>query len=190
MCIVSACESGKKDKPAYELLVSGEFDAYKQLPHIKCDSLKTDSLGLFTYKDSLFTGVCFTNYPNQAEKLEERQIFKGKLHGNRVMFSPKGDTLNLNLYNHGRVIRTFKGTTEVVDCDSLEVREDRKNRQVKYHFGEPFTGRCQKYYTGEDSLQLYLKEEYYRGLKDGESIVYDKNGEVIIKEEYELGERI
>ena len=189
--LIFSCQSSDKEAAAMEQLVLGEFDAYKQMPHIPCDSLSENNLGLYTYQDSLFTGVCFTNYPNQEElKLEQRQIFQGKLHGNRVMFSPKGDTLTLNLYNHGRVVRTFRGTTEIVNCDSLELKEDRNNRLVKFHFGEPFTGRCQKYYSGDDSLQLYIKEEYYRGLKDGEAVVYDKDGSVILKELYELGEKI
>jgi hypothetical protein len=187
--IFSACGEGET-VGVQERLLKGEFEAYGELARVHCDSLYIDSMsGEYSINDSLFTGVCFTHYPNASNDLENRQIFQGKLHGHRIMFGPKGDTLMLNLYNHGQLIRESIGRNEVCLCDSLEVREE-GGKEYRYYFNERYTGRCEKYYPGEDSTQLYIEANYLKGLSHGEMIVYGKDGEVIIREKYLEGEKI
>lgn len=187
--LISACD-GTKSEGVQERLLKGEFEAYGELARVHCDSLYQDTITEeYAFNDSLFTGVCFTHYPNSNNDLENRQIFQGKLHGHRIMFGPNGDTLMLNLYNHGRLIRESIGRNEVCLCDSLEVREE-DGIEYRYYFNERYTGRCEKYYPGEDSTQLYIEANYLKGLSHGEMIVYDKEGEVIIREKYLEGEKI
>ncbi len=170
-----------------ERLLSGEFDAYSYLPTINCDSLATDDSGNILYEDSLFSGVCVMYYPNGESVLEARQIFRGKLHGNRILFSPKGDTLSMNLYNHGRLLRESIGQNEVVHCDSLEVFRNDSGDEIRYYFGEPYNGFCETYYP-DDSTAIYTKASYSKGLKHGDFLVYDRSGEIILKEYYQAGE--
>lgn len=184
-----SCDN-KQEKAISERLLKGEFDAYQDLQKIHCDSLYEDSLtNRYYLKDSLYTGVCFTLYPNSENALENRQIFKGNLHGHRIMFGPKGDTLMMNLYNHGNLLRESIGRNEVCLCDSLEIRT-RDGKEYRYYFNESYTGKCEKYYPGEDSLKLYIESNYLRGLPHGEMKVYDKEGNIIISETYLEGEKV
>lgn len=180
---------GDDSKNVSERLLKGEFSAYESLPEVPCDSLTLDSLDN-TYKvdDTVFTGVCFTSYHNTNSRLEKRQIFEGKLHGNRILYSPKGDTLSVNLYNHGKLIRESIGEREVCHCDSLETREVNE-KELKFYFDEPYTGRCKKYYP-EDSTALYIEASYREGLPHGEMKVYSLDGEVIMSEKFSEGEKI
>jgi antitoxin component YwqK of YwqJK toxin-antitoxin module len=185
----SACNNSN-DKAISERLLKGEFDAYQDLDRVHCDSLVEDTIaGEIYFKDSLFSGVCFTYYPNTENELENRQIFKGKYHGHRIMFGPKGDTLMLNLYNHGKLLRESIGNNEVCLCDSLEVIE-KDGKDYSYYFDQPYTGKCEKYYPGEDSSKLYIEENYLRGLSHGEMVVYGKDGDVILKEKYFEGVKV
>lgn len=187
MLLVACNESKKQD--VSERLLKGEFSAYESLPEVHCDSLTLDSLDN-TYKvdDTVFTGVCFTTYHNTNSQLENRQIFQGKLHGNRILYSPKGDTLSVNLYNHGKLIRESIGESEVCHCDSLETREI-DEQELKFYFDEPYTGRCKKYYP-EDTTAIYIEARYREGLPHGEMKVYSRDGEVIMSEKYNEGEKI
>jgi hypothetical protein len=184
-----SCDS-KSEKAIADRLLKGEFDAYRDLARVHCDSLYEDTItGDIFLSDSLFTGVCFTYYPNSNDLLENRQIFNGKYHGHRIMFGPKGDTLMMNLYNHGVLLRESIGRNEVCLCDSLEIREE-DGKEYRYYFDERYTGKCEKYYPGDDSLKLYIEANYLRGLSHGEMLVYDKEGEVIIKEKYFEGLKV
>lgn len=187
--IFVACDNSN-NQAISERLLKGEFDAYQDLERIHCDSLYEDTTtNIIYFEDSLFSGVCFTYYPNSEEELENRQIFKGKYHGHRIMFGPKGDTLMLNLYNHGVLLRESIGNNEVCICDSLEIVE-KDGKDYRYYFGQPYTGKCEKFYPGEDSLKIYIEENYLKGLSHGDMLVFDKEGEIILKEKYFEGEKV
>jgi antitoxin component YwqK of YwqJK toxin-antitoxin module len=49
----------------------------------------------------------------------------------------------------------------------------------------PFTGRCEKFY--ENSNQLYMESSYKKGILDGYTIYYNRDGSTILMEKYELG---
>ena len=189
--IIQSCSERKpSEKVIHQRIISGEFEAYHHLPSYPCDSLQIDSLNKYRLEDSLYTGICFTKYPNINAKLEIRQIFRGELHGNRMILSPKRDTLSLNLYKHGKLIRKSVGTGEIIHCDSLEVFKNDQGKELRYYFGEPYTGRCKRFYPDGDSTQIYLEASYSKGLPHGDHIIYDRNGNQILKEQFINGEKV
>jgi hypothetical protein len=173
-----------------ERLLQGEFDAYVHTQRVECDSLYVDSLGFYRLSDSLFTGVCFTNFPNQQVKFEERQIFRGQMHGHHLLFTPKGDTISVNLYNQGKLLRKSIGKGEVVNCDSLQVEIHADGSEISTYFGAPYNGTCHRYYPEPDTQQVYLTIPYSNGKVHGEMFIYDKQGNVLVKEVYNEGEKI
>lgn len=185
-----SCAERNSEEVLRERLISGEFEAYHSLPQIPCDSLTTDSKGKFFISDSLFTGVCFTEYKNLNAKLEMQQIFRGELHGYRILLSPKGDTLSMNLYNHGKLIRAAIGENERVNCDSLEIFTNEQGKEVRFYFGEPFNGICERYYSEEDTTAIYMRANYRNGLQEGDVIIFDRTGNEIIRETFIRGEKV
>lgn len=187
---VFSCQSeGVGTKEAHQRLVSGEFDAYSHFSSVPCAELEEDSLGVYYQSDSLFTGVCYTTYPNSGTKLEIRQIFEGKLHGHRFLLAQTGDTISMNLYRHGKLLRESIGRNEVCHCDSLEIVE-KDGVEYRYYFDAPYTGRCQKFYPESDSTQLYIESNFTNGLLSGKTTVYDRQGNIILEEKYLDGEKL
>jgi len=174
-----------------ERLLKGEFDAYTETQRIHCDSLYIDSNETHFVNDTtLFTGVCFKNYQNMDAKLEEKQIFQGKLHGHHLLYSMRGDTISMNLYKNGVLIRKSIGKEETVHCDSLRPGQNLAGEDILLYFDEPYNGRCQKFYPAPDSTIVYIVIPYHQGKVDGEMIIYDKSGSPILKEFYVNGEKL
>lgn len=190
MGFLLSCGDEMTQEALRERLISGEFDAYHSLPQIPCDSLAADDQGKYLLDDSLFTGICYTNYENIDAKLEIRQIFQGELHGYRMMLSPKGDTLSMNLYNHGRLIRASMGENERVNCDSLEVFTNNQGKEVRFYFGDPYTGICERYYSDLDTTAIYMRASYRNGLPEGDLIIFDREGNEILRETFVRGEKL
>ncbi len=175
-----------------ERLLLGEFDAYEYLPTVHCDSLVLDTLNNLTYQDSLFSGICFVNFENSSSKQQIQQIFRGKLHGNSLLLSPKGDTISMRLYNHGRFTRELVAGYTTVICDSLDVFQNDLGNQVVFFDGLPFTGKCVSYFDpieSDDSLlQIEKIKPYARGVLEGEVILYNSEGEEVNRKMYKGGE--
>lgn len=185
-----SCQSESlSTKDAHKRLVSGEFEAYSHFSSVPCKELTEDSLGNYSQDDSLFTGVCYTTYPNTGAKLEIRQIFNGKLHGHRFLLAQTGDTISINLYSHGKLLRESIGRNEICNCDSLEVVEQ-NGIKFRYYFDEPYSGRCQKFYPESDTTQLYLESNFTNGLLSGSKRIYDRQGNIILEEKYLDGEKL
>ena len=171
--------------------MKGEFDAYTHTQRIHCDSIYVDSNQVHYLNDTiLFTGVCFKNYPNIDSKLEEKQIFQGKLHGHHLLYSMRGDTISMNLYKDGKLIRKSIGKEEIVHCDSLQTGQNLAGDDIMLYFDEPYNGRCQKFYPAPDSNKVYITIPYHEGKVDGEMIIYDRTGTPILKEFYVNGEKM
>ncbi|MDX1652111.1 MAG: hypothetical protein R3277_06440 [Brumimicrobium sp.] len=183
-------ETKVNDQQIEKRLLSGEFEAYSHLPSVPCDSLFQDSTGMYYRYDSLFTGECYLNYPNMDSRYEIRQIFKGKLHGNRILLSPKGDTLNRNIYNHGELVRKSVGKEEQIHCDSLVLKLMPNGKEVVEYLGNPFTGKCVRYFPAPDTNQIYLQIPYKQGKIHGTMIFYSKQGKEILTEDYREGEKL
>tara|TARA_B100000508_G_scaffold55003_2_gene42629 strand:+ start:31686 stop:32288 length:603 start_codon:yes stop_codon:yes gene_type:complete len=171
-----------------ERLSKRDFSVYKQLPSCSCDDL-TEKDGLYYKSDSLYTGNCHLNYPNIDAKYEIRQLYKGELYGNRILLSPKGDTLSQNEYKQGDVIREDVGTKEVCNCDELEKIERADGKKIAKYYNEPFTGICQSFFPAPNDDKIYLEAKYEKGVLNGVTKIYDKNGKVILKERYSNGEK-
>lgn len=171
-------------------ILSGDFDAYDQLESCRCDSLKIDSLNTYFKDDSLYTGVCFLTHVNSDKKSELRQLFKGKLHGNRIEFSEKGDTISQSIYSFGKLKNRI--TDELINChcDSLlETVNDEQESQM-YYQEIPFTGSCHRFFPIPDTNKVYLEIQYLNGVIHGDMIFYDRKGNQILTEVYEKGEKV
>lgn len=189
--LLVACNATDNSPEAIrERLLKGEFDAYSHTQRVPCDSLVSDSLGVYRYNDSLFTGVCYENFPNLNVKLVERQIFRGKMHGHHLLYTPKGDTISVNLYNQGKLIRKSLGKSEVVNCEALETSQNLAGEEIKLYFGTPYDGTCHRYYPAPDTNQIYISIPYHKGRVDGELIIYDRQGNILVKEKYDNGMKI
>jgi antitoxin component YwqK of YwqJK toxin-antitoxin module len=189
--VFAGCAPSDSPEDIRERLLKGEFDAYTLTERIHCDSIYIDSNDVHYINDTtLFTGVCFENYPNVDSKLKEKQIFQGKLHGHELLYSMRGDTISMNLYKNGRLIRKSIGKEEIVHCDSLTAGENLAGEDILLYFDEPYNGKCQKFYPAPDSNIVYIIIPYHEGKVDGEMIIYDKAGIPILKEFYVNGEKL
>ena len=191
LILIISCDQKDNTKDVYEKLLNGEFEAYTFTDRVLMDSIKLDSNNLYLIKDTiLFTGIAYRNYPNLETTLEEKQIFQGKMHGHHLLYSINGDTISMNLYKSGILIRKSIGKDEVIPCDSLVNSIDDEGNSIYYYFEEPYTGRCQKYYPAPDSNQIYISIPYLNGIIDGEVYHYNKSAEVILTEHYAKGKKI
>lgn len=165
-----------------------DFTVYKELPSCSCNDLE-EIEGLYYREDSLYTGNCFLNYPNLDQKYEIRQLFLGELHGNRIILSPKGDTISRNEYKKGDVFRENVGE-ETCHCDDLEKFERADGVVIHKYFNDPFTGTCQRFYPAPNDDKIYLEAAYENGKLHGVTKMFDKNGDVILKEKYVEGKKL
>lgn len=170
-------------------ILSGDFDMYEQLDICRCDSLEIDSLNIYYKNDSLYTGVCYSTYPNSERKSEVRQIFKGQLHGNRIELSTEGDTLVKSIYNLGELVNRTTKELIMCHCDSLIQVTKENDKTLMFYTDVPFTGICQRFFPTPDTNKIYLEMPYKNGLVEGEMIFYNRRGEKILSEFYENGEK-
>lgn len=169
-------------------LKSRDFSVYAQLPSCSCNDLTKED-NLFYKGDSLYTGSCYLSYPNIDAKYEIRQLYNGELYGNRIILSPKGDTLSQNEYKQGKVLREDVGTKEVCNCEDLEKIERADGSTISKYFDEPFTGVCQRFFPAPNDDKIYLEAKYKEGKLHGTTKIFDKNGNVILKERYANGKK-
>lgn len=172
-----------------ERLLSGEFEAYAYLPSVPCDTLELDSLGNYLNQDSLYSGICFEYFENSKKKRKVHQIFKGKLHGNSLVLGANGDTISMQLFNHGKFVRDLKLGEEKVNCDSLELFQNNEGRQVYFYKGSPFTGNCISYFLN-DSTVIQQQKSFFNGVLEGEVIIYDSLGNPVDTSMYSNGDLI
>lgn len=165
-----------------------DFTVFKELPSCSCNDLEEID-GSFYQGDSLYTGNCYLNYPNLDAKYEIRQLYKGEFYGNRILLSPKGDTLSQNEYKHGDMLRQDVGSKEVCECSALETIERADGSVIANYYDTPFTGTCQRFFPAPNDDKVYLEVTYKNGVIHGNTKVYDKNGKVILKEHYVNGEK-
>lgn len=177
------------DEPVHEKLLNGRFDAYESTLHCDCGELDKDSTATYKKQDSLFTGVCTTTYPGSELKMEEKQIFEGKLHGNYRIYSKEGDTLTTTLYFNGELDGVEDQTPSTCACDELENQKKASEKEIalKTYNGIPYTGTCKQFYPGLDSTQVYMEIPYLDGYTEGKMIIYSKDGKPLMMQQYEKG---
>lgn len=186
--LVFSCSQELSHEEIEKRIKKRDFTVFKELPSCSCNDLE-EKEGLYYQKDSLYTGNCYLNYPNLDKKYEIRQLYLGELHGNRIILSPKGDTLSQNEYKKGNVLRENVGK-ETCHCDDLEKFERADGIIIHKYFNTPFTGTCQRFYPSPFQDKVYLEASYENGKLHGITKMYDKNGNIILKEKYSEGEKL
>lgn len=192
LLVFIACQSEqKKDTKAInQKILAGDFDMYEKLDICRCDSLQIDSLNTYYKHDSLYTGVCFYTYPNSNKKSEIKQIFKGQLHGNRIALSEEGDTLVKSIYNLGELVNQITSEPIVCHCDSLNKISNENDETLMLYKDLPFNGVCQRFFPVPDTNKIYLEIPYKNGFIHGDMIFYNRQGNEILAEPYENGEKV
>lgn len=192
LTILVACQSDQKPdtQTINKQILSGDFEMYEHLSTCNCDSLTIDSTDTYYKNDSLYTGVCYTNFLESEKKAEIRQLFKGQLHGNRINLSKQGDTLVQSIYNLGELKSKTTSELQVCHCDSLNEIINEETGKLMYYEDAPFTGICNRYFPLPDTNKIYLEIPYKNGLVHGDMIIYDRRGKEILTEVYEEGEKV
>jgi hypothetical protein len=150
-----------------------------------CDTLEIDSLGNHTLKGKAFTGSCVSHYNGTEDKYLEKNILNGLLHGKVTYFDRSGELLLEEFYENGEQKHTGESETGLTcDCSDLEI-QDMQGMSIYKLNGTPFTGRCEKFY--QNSTQLYMESNYRKGILDGYTIYYNRDGSTILMENYEAG---
>lgn len=178
--LIISCESNsKKVAKIHERLISGEFDAYENLLKVDCDSLSMDTLNQFVYQDSLFTGVCHSFYPSSSKIMEIKQIFRGKLHGNKLNLSENGDTISRYIYNNGRIINKFEPQKiNACKCNELETYTSQEGKSIYFYQDQPYTGFCVDHHES-DTSKIKQSKQFLNGFETGISYKYNLAGEKI-----------
>ena len=85
LALLASCNS-TKDNTIVEL---GENKEVDMSALCNCDSLLTNNEGLLSLKTEVFSGRCFSNYPNSDQKYIEKEILKGEYHGKELILTNK-----------------------------------------------------------------------------------------------------
>ncbi|MFT4600156.1 MAG: hypothetical protein ACI857_000326 [Arenicella sp.] len=156
----------------------------------ECNALDIDTTGTMFLDAKTFTGLCTENYHGTDSKYIEKHILDGRLHGKIVYYDKMGEILIEELYENGEKKRS--GELEFISCECKElVREDAviPNMPTTFYLDDiPFTGTCTDFYPG--TSQTYMEVTYKKGLLNGRSSYYDREGEVMYTEKYAEGKLI
>jgi antitoxin component YwqK of YwqJK toxin-antitoxin module len=151
-----------------------------------CDSLATNSTGILTLKTEVFSGKCFSNYPNSDQKYIEKEILKGEYHGKVTYFDKQGELLYSETYNKGASLGDVENQP---NCNCMDIDRRDENGVKKHYLNKSlYTGKCSDNFPNSD--QVYLEANYKDGLLHGYTIYYQKDGKVLIIHNYENGEII
>lgn len=152
-----------------------------------CVDLLVDSTGFHSKGGKAYTGVCTDYYPGSEDKYIEKNLLDGYLHGTVVYYSRSGDELMKEMYQKG--VKRQSGDTDflVCDCTDLEkVTNADPQLPNRYFLDEiPYTGRCQQFFP--ETNQMSVESHYKKGLLDGYTSYYDKQGNTLYIEEYQMG---
>lgn len=153
-----------------------------------CNTLAIDSLGNHFLNDKPFTGTCISYYDQSDSKYLEKNILNGRLHGKVEYYSRTGEMILQEFYEDGKQKRSG-GTDGASTCDCSElIIQEVQGMSVYKLDNAPFSGKCQKYYSGES--QIYMESSYKNGLLNGYTIYYNRDGSTILMEKYENGELV
>lgn len=169
---------------------SGTLKESEMMDTCECKVLDTDTTGMHYLNDKPYTGTCINYYPETQTKYIEKSILNGKIHGKVTYYSKKGDVLIEEVYEAGNKKRS--GNVDVLTCQCSELeKQETHYPAVPYRYlldDIPYTGTCEEYYP--DSDQLYMRVSYKKGVLDGHTIYYNKDGSTLLIERYENGELV
>jgi hypothetical protein len=176
--IFNSCTTTQND----EQIELGENMQSKPMETCNCDSLELNG-ELLSFEGTIFTGLCFLNYPMSDQRYVEKQILDGKIHGNVVYYDKNDNVLFEEMYING----VQDKNEDYCNCSDLVV-EQKGEIKKNYLNGKPFTGKCEDFFL--DTEQVYLEANYIGGQLDGFVNYYSKNGNVVMIQKYELGEYV
>src|SRR5687768_17418027 len=171
LALAVSCSSDSADQTP-----QGSTSISEQTPEEICDCsvLAIDSLGNHTQDGKSFTGTCVSYYDGSENKYLEKNILNGLLHGKVTYFDRTGEILLEEFYESGKQKRSGDSETGLTcDCSELKIQEMQGMSIYKLD-DVPFTGRCEKFY--ENSNQLYMESSYKKGILDGYTIYYNRDG--------------
>lgn len=184
------CSQEKKETENAEKKELGNFKKTEALPNCSCSDLEKDSTGTVSLLNKeLFTGICYSYYPNDSSKvMEEIQYLDGKIHGYYKVYSPSdGSVLTEDQYIAGK--KQSSGDIYRCNCDDLKVEKIGAEKLNTYTLlGKKFTGICEKF--SKDSKFKIMDMEFVDGLLEGNSIYYDQYGDPITADVYSKGKMI
>lgn len=184
--IVAAC-SGSNDKKQAGNTSDGTVMQSELRDTCECKDLTIDSTGLHLSNGLKYTGVCVSYYPNSSEVYMEKNILDGFLHGKNSFYDKEGNLLVQEVYEKGEKKRS--GEVDYLSCDCADLEKIEGNGtdgKPRYLLDKiPFTGTCEKLYP--ESNQVYMKLTYKKGLLDGLSSYYAKDGTTLYHEKYSMG---
>lgn len=176
-----SCETKEDNEVSIEL---GHNKEIENLPECNCDSLTLNESDQLVLSESIFTGICFLNYPGGDQKYIEKQILDGTIHGKITYFDKSGEVLFDETYNNGKLLNNAENKSR---CNCMDlVMKDGENNLMKNYLNESlFTGTCQDFFPNSD--QIYLEANYKNGLLDGFTIYYQKDGSVSLMQDFKEG---
>jgi len=180
--LITACNSNQ-DTTQVELGENKEVDMSAEC---NCDSLKTDTTGVLILESEVFSGKCYSNYPNSSQKYIEKEILKGEYHGKVSYFDKQGNLLYSETYSKGESMGDIENQP---NCNCMDIEMKDENGVKKHYFNSSlYTGKCSDNFPDTD--QVYLEANYKNGLLHGYTIYYKKDGQVLMMHNYENGEII
>lgn len=173
--------SNKKD------LNTGKFQE-EEIPTCDCTSLITDSLGMAYLDSTLYTGLCFSYYPDSKDKMEERPYLKGQLHGNYLVFDKESqDTISSVKYINGSLENDNLNKNNNCDCKEL-TRKKEDDKDIWMMKNHRYTGTC--YVMNADTTQKIMERSFKNGLVHGDQMIFDNYGEIVQMDQYWKGDLI
>tara|TARA_B100000809_G_C15018442_1_gene487551 strand:+ start:250 stop:849 length:600 start_codon:yes stop_codon:yes gene_type:complete len=176
-----SCENSKDTKVSVEL---GENKEFVNLPSCHCDSLILNETEKLVLLETIFTGTCFLNYPQADQKYIEKQILDGLIHGKISYFDKTGELLFEEVYNKGKLLTNAENKSRC-NCMDLIMKDGENNFKKNYLNESLFTGTCEDFFPNTN--QLYLESNYKNGLLHGFTVYYQKDGSVLMMQNYKDG---
>ncbi len=189
VCLPFLVACGEKNKGDIDLIEKGVVLTSNVADTCFCNVLVTNADGDLYQDDLLFTGVCILNYPNSDEKYIVKNILSGKLHGSVLYYDKMGNVLVEEIYQDGNRKRSGNSAPLSCDCSELEHNDiPESNSKLVLLDGIPYTGKCYEKYPNSDQASVEIG--YTKGVLNGFSIFYDRQGNTMYMEKYEAGELI
>jgi len=177
----TACNSSHKEDTVIEM---GNNKESESIALCNCDDLIENENKELSLNGQVYTGNCFLDYPQSDQKYLEKQILNGKVHGKIIYFDKQGNVLFEETYNKGNLLGDLDNTS-ACSCADLIIKETDDGVNKNYLNDILYTGGCEDYFPNTD--QLYLESNYKNGLLDGFTIYYQKDGSVLMMQEYKDG---
>jgi len=179
--LLIGCNTLHKEETVIEM---GNNKESESIELCNCDDLSENDKKELTLNGQVYTGNCFLDYPQSDQKYIEKQILNGKVHGKITYFDKQGNVLFEETYNNGNLLGDLENKS-TCSCAELTIKETDDGVVKNYLNDILYTGGCEDYFPNTN--QLYLESNYKDGLLNGFTIYYQKDGSVLMMQEYKDG---